>query len=72
MMVTGGNSLIMGFTERLNHDLAHKCPPVISTFLLFILILDNKIASFCSPYTCGTSFWRMDWRVYCFIFGYKF
>lgn len=29
MMVTGGNSLIMGFIERLNHDLAHKCPPVI-------------------------------------------
>lgn len=27
-MVTGGNSLLMGFTERLNHDLAHKCPPV--------------------------------------------
>lgn len=27
-MVTGGNSLIMGFTERLNHDLALKCPPV--------------------------------------------
>uniref|UniRef100_A0A915AUE1 Actin-like protein 6A n=2 Tax=Parascaris TaxID=6254 RepID=A0A915AUE1_PARUN len=29
LMVTGGNSLIMGFTERLNHDLAHKCPPTI-------------------------------------------
>lgn len=28
LMVTGGNSLLMGFTERLNHDLAHKCPPV--------------------------------------------
>lgn len=27
-MVTGGNSLITGFTERLNHDLAHKCPAV--------------------------------------------
>ncbi|RCN30462.1 hypothetical protein ANCCAN_23769 [Ancylostoma caninum] len=27
LMVTGGNSLILGFTERLNHDLAHKCPP---------------------------------------------
>ncbi|VDN04173.1 unnamed protein product, partial [Onchocerca ochengi] len=27
LMVTGGNSLLMGFTERLNHDLAHKCPP---------------------------------------------
>ncbi|KAI1722733.1 actin domain-containing protein [Ditylenchus destructor] len=26
LMITGGNSLIMGFTERLNHDLAHKCP----------------------------------------------
>lgn len=26
LMVTGGNSLITGFTERLNHDLAHKCP----------------------------------------------
>jgi len=24
LMVTGGNSLIMGFTERLNHDLAHR------------------------------------------------
>ncbi|VDN59441.1 unnamed protein product [Dracunculus medinensis] len=29
LMVTGGNSLIMGFTERLNHDLALKCPPTI-------------------------------------------
>ncbi|KJH40371.1 Actin [Dictyocaulus viviparus] len=29
LMVTGGNSLILGFTERLNHDLAHKCPPTI-------------------------------------------
>ncbi|EJW76230.1 hypothetical protein WUBG_12861 [Wuchereria bancrofti] len=29
LMVTGGNSLLMGFTERLNHDLAHKCPPTI-------------------------------------------
>ncbi|CAI5449249.1 unnamed protein product [Caenorhabditis angaria] len=27
--VTGGNSLILGFTERLNNDLAHKCPPTI-------------------------------------------
>ncbi|CAD5217870.1 unnamed protein product [Bursaphelenchus xylophilus] len=25
LLVTGGNSLIMGFTERLNHDLAQKC-----------------------------------------------
>ncbi|KAK6046450.1 Actin [Cooperia oncophora] len=29
LMVAGGNSLILGFTERLNHDLAHKCPPTI-------------------------------------------
>ncbi|TKR80963.1 hypothetical protein L596_014927 [Steinernema carpocapsae] len=29
VMVTGGNSYLMGFTERLNHDLAHKCPPTI-------------------------------------------
>ena len=29
LMVTGGNSLILGFTERLNHDLAHKCPPTV-------------------------------------------
>ena len=28
VMVTGGNSLLLGFVERLNHDLAHKCPPV--------------------------------------------
>lgn len=27
--VTGGNSLILGFTERLNYALATKCPPVI-------------------------------------------
>jgi len=27
LVVTGGNSLIMGFTDRLNYDLAHKCPP---------------------------------------------
>lgn len=27
-MITGGNSLIMGFQERLNHDLALKCPTV--------------------------------------------
>lgn len=29
LMVTGGNSLIMGFVERLNYDLAHKCPSTI-------------------------------------------
>ena len=29
LVVTGGNSFLMGFTERLNHDLAHKCPPTI-------------------------------------------
>ena len=29
LMVTGGNSLILGFHERLNHDLAHKCPPTV-------------------------------------------
>ncbi|KAK5967240.1 SWI/SNF nucleosome remodeling complex component, partial [Trichostrongylus colubriformis] len=29
LMVTGGNSLILGFTERLNHEVAHKCPPTI-------------------------------------------
>ncbi|CAJ0923826.1 unnamed protein product, partial [Mesorhabditis belari] len=29
LLVTGGNSLILGFTERLNHDLAHKCPPTV-------------------------------------------
>ncbi|EFP13589.1 hypothetical protein CRE_24886 [Caenorhabditis remanei] len=27
--VTGGNSLILGFTERLNYALATKCPPTI-------------------------------------------
>ncbi|PAV59628.1 hypothetical protein WR25_08212 [Diploscapter pachys] len=29
VIVTGGNSLILGFTERLNHDVAHKCPPTL-------------------------------------------
>uniref|UniRef100_A0A0N5AM89 Actin n=1 Tax=Syphacia muris TaxID=451379 RepID=A0A0N5AM89_9BILA len=29
LVVTGGNSFLMGFTERLNHDLAHKCPPAM-------------------------------------------
>ncbi|CAD6198134.1 unnamed protein product [Caenorhabditis auriculariae] len=27
--LTGGNSLILGFAERLNHELAMKCPPTI-------------------------------------------
>ncbi|EGT40143.1 hypothetical protein CAEBREN_16949 [Caenorhabditis brenneri] len=27
--VTGGNSLILGFTERLNYALATKCPPTV-------------------------------------------
>ncbi|CAJ0587977.1 unnamed protein product, partial [Mesorhabditis spiculigera] len=27
VLVTGGNSLILGFTERLSHDLSQKCPP---------------------------------------------
>ncbi|KAI6194520.1 WD repeat-containing protein 48-like protein [Aphelenchoides besseyi] len=29
IIVTGGNSLIMGFTERLNHDLARRCNPTV-------------------------------------------
>ncbi|KAL3089937.1 hypothetical protein niasHS_006389 [Heterodera schachtii] len=29
LIVTGGNSLIVGFTDRLNHDLAQKCPSTI-------------------------------------------
>uniref|UniRef100_A0A7E4VUT1 Actin-like protein 6A n=1 Tax=Panagrellus redivivus TaxID=6233 RepID=A0A7E4VUT1_PANRE len=29
VFVSGGTSLIMGFPERLNHDLALRCPPVI-------------------------------------------
>lgn len=32
VVVTGGNSSLQGFTERLNRDLAAKTPPV-STFL---------------------------------------
>ena len=27
--VAGGGSLILGFPERLNHDLALRCPPVV-------------------------------------------
>uniref|UniRef100_A0A914XRE9 Uncharacterized protein n=1 Tax=Plectus sambesii TaxID=2011161 RepID=A0A914XRE9_9BILA len=27
LIVTGGNSLMQGFVERLNHDLVYKCPP---------------------------------------------
>uniref|UniRef100_A0A183BWS5 Actin-related protein 4 n=1 Tax=Globodera pallida TaxID=36090 RepID=A0A183BWS5_GLOPA len=29
LIVTGGNSLIVGFTDRLNHDLAQNCPSTI-------------------------------------------
>lgn len=30
VVVTGGNSNLQGFTERLNRDLAAKTPPVCS------------------------------------------
>lgn len=39
-MVTGGNSLINGFTERLNHDLAHKCPAVSALRLSSLILLE--------------------------------
>lgn len=34
VIVTGGNTLLGGFTERLNRDLVTKTPPVIDEFIL--------------------------------------
>lgn len=43
VVVTGGNSNLQGFTERLNRDLAAKTPPVthisVSCSLVFNLFL---------------------------------
>ena len=41
LMVTGGNSLIMGFTERLNHDLAHRSSAVWPVFFLATVIASS-------------------------------
>ncbi|OZC06460.1 hypothetical protein X798_06551 [Onchocerca flexuosa] len=59
LMVTGGNSLLMGFTERLNHDLAHKCPPTMYSGLMvtggnsllmgFTERLNHDLAHKCPP-----------------------
>ena len=35
-MVVGGNSLLSGFTERLNRDLSHRTPPVSDPLVLTI------------------------------------
>lgn len=32
VVVTGGNTLIQGFTDRLNRELSQKTPPVSGTF----------------------------------------
>ena len=39
VIVVGGNSLLQGFTDRLNRDLGNKTPPV-SYFKYFILLLN--------------------------------
>jgi actin-related protein len=38
VVVTGGNSNLQGFTERLNRDLAAKTPPVMLVFNLYVLL----------------------------------
>lgn len=42
VVVTGGNSSLQGFTERLNRDLAAKTPPVSCYFLNHTIILTYK------------------------------
>lgn len=38
VIVSGGNSLIQGFTDRLNRDLGLKTPPVSVVMLLSVFI----------------------------------
>lgn len=38
VVVTGGNSNLQGFTERLNRDLAAKTPPVYNYFIIIVKI----------------------------------
>ena len=33
VVVVGGNSLLSGFTERLNRELSHRTPPVCRSLL---------------------------------------
>lgn len=43
-MVTGGNSCLQGFSERLNRDLASKTPPVsIIIFFLFLKVMRSLV-----------------------------
>lgn len=44
-MVTGGNSCLQGFSERLNRDLASKTPPVsiIIFFFFFLKIMRSLV-----------------------------
>lgn len=35
VVVTGGNTLIQGFTDRLNRELSQKTPPVCDCDVLF-------------------------------------
>lgn len=43
-MVTGGNSCLQGFSERLNRDLASKTPPVSIIIFFFSFFEGNAIS----------------------------
>lgn len=42
-MVTGGNSCLQGFSERLNRDLASKTPPV--SIIIFFFFFSKVMRS---------------------------
>ncbi|KIH62224.1 Actin, partial [Ancylostoma duodenale] len=77
LMVTGGNSLILGFTERLNHDLAHKCPPVSNLFYKYIhsssfhFLEYYQTSSIGSSHSNGEAIWSLDWWINTRLFGYR-
>lgn len=42
-MVTGGNSCLQGFSERLNRDLASKTPPVSIIIISFLKVMRSLV-----------------------------
>ena len=73
VIVVGGNSLLQGFTDRLNRDLGNKTPPVSLSFFICLTskhmsVVISGVQSFnltylISPVLSGSSYSVSDRKV---------
>ena len=72
VIVTGGNTLIQGFSDRLNRDLSAKTPPVsflgLSTSFNTLLSIEHETQSGQCQWNQRTEIRSVDWRLY---FGFS-